>query len=228
MLRGPDKVIECPKCKQPARVFTLLSGNTFNARSWTDGKREMPMLPRPPVVTRCSKCGHFYWTLRAREIGTVPVAAIPLWEPEAEGVPDEWKKAEPVRELSETEYFEAIAAGLASGREEEFLLRLLAWWAGNDPLRSRKRSRHGRRHRAPRRSAAAIANMERLLDLLDESRPDQRLMKAEIFRELGRFDEALQLLNIKFATPSKQAAADTISRLAREHDTLVREIPQPD
>ena len=223
MLRGPDEVIECPECKQPARVFTLLSGNTLDARLWTDGKRELPMLPRPPAVTRCRKCGHFYWTLRARVIGT-----IPLWEPEAEDVPDEWKKAKPVRELREAEYFEAIAAGLASGREEEFWLRLLAWWAGNDPLRSRKRSRHGRRHRAPRRSAAAIANMERLLDLLDESRPDQRLMKAELFRELGRFDEALQLLNIKFATPSKQAAADTISRLAREHDTLVREIPQPD
>lgn len=37
------------------------------------------------------------------------------------------------------------------------------------------------------------ANLAALLDLLDESDESERLMKGEILRELGRFDEAKTL-----------------------------------
>ena len=58
MKPGPDKVIECPKCKALARVFTLVSGNTFGARRWTDGRMIAPMLPRPPVIAKCGDCSY--------------------------------------------------------------------------------------------------------------------------------------------------------------------------
>lgn len=42
--------------------------------------------------------------------------------------------------------------------------------------------------------ANADANAERLLQLLDTGNLDQRLLKVELLRELGRFEEALALL----------------------------------
>jgi hypothetical protein len=57
MFPGPDNVIECPNCKAFGWYPTLLSGNTFGARRWTDSRMVAPMLPRPPAVTKGDECG---------------------------------------------------------------------------------------------------------------------------------------------------------------------------
>ena len=44
MLPGPTIIRECPECGQPIKQWTLLSGNAFGARFWTDGKPDAPML----------------------------------------------------------------------------------------------------------------------------------------------------------------------------------------
>jgi hypothetical protein len=219
MIPGPDKLIECPNCKALARVFTLLSGNTFGAKRWTDGKIFAPMLPRPPAITKCRNCGRYFWLSDAKVIGE-----LLLWEPEAEKIPSEWKAAEPVRELSEAEYIEAIKIGMAHNREQELYLRIHAWWASNDRLRFNQDAGE-QAQTIFKHSAEAIMNLERLLNLLDITDPDERLMKAEILRELGRFDEAIQLLEFDF--PSKYTSIVTLIRdLARRKDSLVREIPE--
>ena len=71
MLPGPDQMIACPKCKGVARYMTLMSGNTFGARVWTDGKQVAPMLPNPPAVVKCRHCEECYWLSEAEEIGSV-------------------------------------------------------------------------------------------------------------------------------------------------------------
>lgn len=218
MLPGPDKVIECPKCKGLARVFTLVSGNTMDARRWTDGKVIAPMLPRPPAITRCRDCGYYYWLSDAKEVGE-----LPLWGPEAENSPSTWKKAKPVRKLSESEYLEAIRIGAASTREQQLHLRICAWWASNDPLRSQEKHAVPRTQTAPPRSVEAIMNLEHLLGLLDIGDPDQRLMKAEVLRELGRHDDAIRLL--EFDLPSDyESVVALIRNLAQEKDPAVREV----
>jgi len=218
MIPGPDKVIECPKCQGLARVFTLLSGNTFGARRWTDGKMIAPMLPRPPAITKCGDCGHYFWISDANVIGE-----LPLWGDEAKRIPSNWKTAERVRELSESEYFEAIRIGVAESKEQELHLRIWAWWAGNDLLRSQGQSSVDQTQAVPIRSPEATANLERLLELLDTSNTDQRLMKAEVLRELGKFDDAIRLL--EFGFPSEYTSVVALIRdLAQKKDPVVREI----
>jgi hypothetical protein len=56
MLAGPDQIVACPHCKALAKYMTLMSGNTFGARVWTDGKQDAPMLPHPPAVVKCRQC----------------------------------------------------------------------------------------------------------------------------------------------------------------------------
>ncbi len=162
MIPGPDKVIECPKCKGLVRGFTLMSGNTGWARMWTDGKMIAPMLSQLPAVTKCKKCGHYFWASDAKEIGK-----IPLRRAEAEKIPSKWKAAGHIRELSETEYLEAIDIGIASTKEQELYLRICAWWAGNDSLRSQGQSSAYQTQTVPTRSSEATMNLERLLELFD-------------------------------------------------------------
>lgn len=45
MLPGPTIIIACPLCGQYAKKRTIISGNTFGAKLWSDGKRISPMLP---------------------------------------------------------------------------------------------------------------------------------------------------------------------------------------
>lgn len=218
MRPGPDQVIECPKCRGVARVFTMRSGNTIGARRWTDGEMIAPMLPRQPAITRCRYCGHYYWISDARVIGEWS-----LLGGAAQETPPTWKAAERVRELSGPEYLEAIEEGAADTEERESHLRICAWWSGNDPLRSQGPSPVDQTQAVPARSPEAVMNLERLLELLDTSNPDQRLMAAELLRELGRFDDAMRLLEFHF--PREYAVKVALVRnLAQEKDILVREI----
>jgi hypothetical protein len=56
-------------CQGLEKYGTLVSGNTFGARAWTDGRQVAPMLPRPPAVVTCEICAECYWLKDAREIG---------------------------------------------------------------------------------------------------------------------------------------------------------------
>jgi len=219
MIPGPDKIIECPNCKGFARVFTLVSGNTFGARRWTDGKMIAPMLPRPPAITKCRDCGHYFWLSDAKKVGELPS----LWGvEEKKKIPPEWRTAEHVRELSEAEYFEAIKKGAAEREEQELHLRIGAWWAGNDLLRYQGQS-FVDKSRIVARSPEATMNLESLLELLNIGDSDQRLMKAEVLRELGRFEEAIRLLEFDF--PSEYGSVVVLIRnLAQKKDPIVREI----
>ena len=57
---GNAKIIKCPFCGTKKEVMTLLSGNTFGARIWSDAKRIAPMLPEVSIVQKCPKCGKYY------------------------------------------------------------------------------------------------------------------------------------------------------------------------
>ena len=215
MLPGPDRVIECPNCGAFHKVFSLQSGNTFGASLWTDGKMIAPMLPEPPDITKCHQCRSIFWVSDARQAGEIPPFAI-----EPAGIDDSWKNAPDATELTEAECFEAIESGLGSTREKETRLRVLTWWRGNDVYREAGHARHVEAGARPVKSAG---NMRGLFSLLDDKDPYQRIMKAEIARELGDFKEALKLLR-QVADERYQAAKNTILRLCKARRTDLAQI----
>ncbi len=218
MIPGPDEVIECPNCKMLARVFTWITGNTVGARRWTDGKMIAPMLPIPPAITRCKGCDGYFWLSDAKVIGE-----IAPWDLETSESPNKWKTAERVRELSETEYHEAINMGVARSKKQELHLRIRAWWANNDSLRFSSQDPSKPSHASPVRSAAATANLECLLEQLGTEDPNERIMKAEVARELARFDAAIRILEFNFSSEYAKTAS-LIRELAQAKNLLVREI----
>lgn len=215
MIPGPDKVLKCPQCETPTIIFTLASGNTIDAQTWTDGKMIAPMLPQLPALTKCRSCAHFFWLSDAEILGE-----IPLWGLELENIPESWKKAERVRDLTEIEYLEALKAGAAHNRDQELYLRLGAWWAGNDPQRVID---YNRQTIDFLRTKEGIQNLKLFCDLLDENNPRERLFKAEAMRELGLFSEALNLL--VFSYPKEfENIVNLIRELSEKKDSLLKEI----
>lgn len=228
MLPGPDQIIACPSCGGLAKYATLMSGNTFGARVWTDGKQEAPMLPRPPAVVKCRHCAGYYWLADAKEVGELdlwgedPLAPEEGWSSAEEhplSVPESWRAAQYVEEPTEAEYYAALRAGLAEDRKQERALRIFAWWRSNDAFRDGEEM--------PAADVPGQAEREEqlraLLPLLEGSSDQDRIMRAELLRELGRWGEAegalLRVRSAEFAPVVKQIMA-----LCQARDRWVREL----
>lgn len=207
LIPGPDLIVACPHCGALGRQQTLLSGNTVGAVYWTDGKCEAPMLPDLPAVTRCRSCGGFYWLAEARVEGTL--------EPHSGSAPEAWRRAPVVEHPTVPDYPDALSSGVASDRERERYLRVRLWWAINDLIRHEAASEV-----PPAYREAAEDNLRRLFDLLDDQEPEERVMKAEVARELADFQEAVRLLDrlpeeVRFAGEVVRALAQQgVSRVA--------------
>ena len=119
---------------------------------------------------------------------------------------------------TESDYLEAIKTGLAPDAEREIYCRIHAWHGFNDARRDQKNAEN-----LSELSAVAASNMKALFAMLDRVKPDQRMLRAEIARELGRFPEALALLNFDFGD-SFAATANVIRELARQNKAGVAQV----
>jgi len=179
MTPGPTLIMKAPGCRNPVKFSTIGSGNTFGAIFWTDGKREAPRLPDQPWLRKSPSEGVLFWTDECEQIGH-----IDYWISEADEKP-EWKDLDYAVDPSGDDYAAALQSGLASTSEKERYVRIRLWWCGNDRIRQGQATELSNAHRE---------NLERLRSILSEEDDDQRLMKAEVSRELSRFDDALRIL----------------------------------
>ncbi len=212
MLPGPDQIVACPHCGALMRQHSLTSGNTAGAVLWSDGKQEAPMLPEFPAVTRCHGCSKFFWVQDAPVRGEIPFLASEL-----DKIPPAWTGAPVVAALTRDEYIEAFDAHLARTPEQERYLLLHYWWAVNDPIRRGKQREIGKRYRRTLED-----NLLKLCNLLGEKEPEERLIKAEIARELGYFDQTLRL--VKNLPADYRPIGNKIAELAAKQDRRVRRI----
>jgi hypothetical protein len=196
-------VRECPHCRAHIVQEDTLSGNTFGAKHYTDGKREAKMLPDHPWLVKCPFCRNLFWLDEAVEVDTGFDAA---------------KGNQKVLAPSEKEML-AYLAGNTLPKDKEVYLRLHAWWAANDVWRWVPNA-------TPVFSGVQTQNLDALASLLDESEPGQRILKAEIAREHGDFDQCLRLLAYNF-DEGYERAVGFIRRLASERVRNVKQFPPP-
>lgn len=91
---------------------------------------------------------------------------------------------------------------MAPDKEREIYCRVHAWHCFNDTRRDEKNAAE-----LSELSDVAASNMKVLFAMLDRTKPEQRMLRAEIARELGRFPEALGLLNFNFGEDYASTAA---------------------
>jgi hypothetical protein len=166
---------ECPHCKAHVVQEETVSGNTIGATYWTDGKREAKMLPDHPWLAKCPACQGQFWVDESVEVDTGFDAA---------------KGKQQVLKPSEKELL-GFLAGPGLSRDKELYVRGSAWRSANDAWRRNPNA-------TPAFSKDQVQNLKALSDMLDEKELNQRILKAEIARELGEFDECLRLLSQPF------------------------------
>jgi phage FluMu protein Com len=193
-------VRECPHCKAHVVQEETVSGNTIGAKFYTDGKREAKMLPNHPWLVKCPECKSLFWVDEAVEVDTGFDAA---------------KGKQQVLALSENELL-GFLSGPALPRDKELYVRVWAWRSANDAWRRVPNA-------TPAFSKDQVQNLHALSAMLDESGPNQRILKAEIARESGEFDECLRLLSHPFDERYGHAVG-FIKKLAEEKVRIVRSI----
>ena len=208
MLPGPDIVVACPLCGALAKYGTLLSGNTFDAQLWSDGKQIAPMLPERPTFVQCHACHEVYALSEARELGEMPLGTAPA--------DSEWKSAPFVAEPDEAAFYAEIAKRDSNDATRHRNLRHLAWWRHNDPFRVDSDTVTPADLEDPRWRA----NAEALLALLGDG-PNDQFTRVELLRQLGRSAEALIRLNA-IEGPAEVKLA--LRALCESGDTQVREL----
>ena len=60
------RIVFCPYCGGKKELLSLISGNTFRARFWSDLKMQAPMLPQISPVQKCPHCGKYYLHYKQR------------------------------------------------------------------------------------------------------------------------------------------------------------------
>ena len=196
-------VRECPHCKAHVVQEETVSGNTIGATYWTDGKREAKMLPDHPWLAKCPVCQGRFWVDEAVEVDTGFDAA---------------KGKQQVLAPSGKEMLEFLT-GPALPRDKELYVRVSAWRSANDAWRRNPNA-------TPAFSKDQEQNLKALSEKLDETEPNQRILKAEIARELANFDECLRLLSHSFDERYGYAVG-FIKKLAEEKVRVVRSISPP-
>jgi hypothetical protein len=181
MKYGPNYIYECPQCGNLIQRKSLLSGNTFDSKIYSDGKRIAPMLPEFPNLTECKKCRYIFWLTKANKIGEYS------WGDKLNPL---WKNADHAEFLSIHNYFKALKENVAENQHEELFIRKRIWWSFNDRVR-----KGGKLFRFVNDEVRWKENIDRLLKLLDIEQVDQKIMVAELYRNLGEFKLCLELIN---------------------------------
>ena len=180
---GPDLVYQCPNCDNLIQNNSLMSGNTFGSSLYSDGKRIAPMLPEYPNLTICKKCNYIFWLNRINEIGQYYYYGV-------ENTKLEWVNSDQAEFLTIDEYFQALVLDQANNNTDELFIRQNIWWLFNDRVRNGELLFNSDDDEKKWKS-----NIESLLRILDVNAANQKIFRAELYRNIGNFEKCLSLIN---------------------------------
>jgi len=193
----------CPRCEHTFSYMAVGSYNTFGATFFTDGYIEGPMYDDQGRLFRCPKCRSLNWHDELVCDG--------------EGDEDELGSVFEVGPLPLEHYPAVLDEAPWRGQDEEKYVRIAAFWGANMP-------RRGNSDPPVPFTESEERNLLALLERLDDSSQD-RLMRAEILREMGRFEECLEVL-MGLEDAELEGLVKLIRELAMGSDTRVVAIPE--
>ena len=210
---------QCPNCDCQFAVSDIASCNTIDAKFYTDGFVEGPMYDEGSAFLICPSCFEFLWyediptkgSMNSGEYFNNSENTLPLARP-AEGF----------------DYEHALYKAPWKNKTQEEYIRIRAWWSFNHVYREGSAGDSGifsaflsptNAHNEESTKDFNLSpeqekNLRSLLQLLDTNDSNRSIMKAEILRELGEFDECLKMINQEF-DDAYLTAVDTIEKLAK-------------
>lgn len=223
MQYGPHEVFQCPKCYNLIKRRSLISANTFNAIIYSDGKIFASMFRTSPVVTKCFYCNTIIWFHKLKPIGLLPLRRkdpseyvykfrFQYWREELYLLDtnvnlDNVSYLQSAVPLDIEDYFRILNERLYENRDEELFIRREIWWQYNDRIRDREildkyglvksdfKKNNFKLFADENDEARWKENCLRLISLFNPSDLKQRMLIAELKRNLGEFDECVSILN---------------------------------
>lgn len=203
MLPGPARILKCPFCGEKKKVLSLMSGNTFGAEYWSDNKQKAPMLPEVSLVQKCPNCGKYYIISRQKE--EYDSEEDYSFETGYLQFPD---MKEAFMQLSKEGFLDI---------KEEYAVRFMLHHAYNDYFNRGEAK------------GDATENDKSLFQtngmwLIENAIPDD-VMKAEYYREIGDFDNAIKVLNsITIEDDFRRNIASSVRERIEKKDSVVFKI----
>lgn len=141
-----------------------------------------------PKLTPCRKCNFLFWVRKQKEVGSYHIED---YLKNLSKVIPEWKNAKEAAWPTMEDFSRALELDLAQTLTEELFIRTNIWWNYND------RIRHERKEflKTKEEERKWFDNCKRLMVLLDATDIHERIMKAEVNRNLGDFENCMNILS---------------------------------
>lgn len=219
MLPGPKLIYRCPVCQGLFARRTLASGNTLGAEWRSDGWMHARMLPRTPPLVACPHCQHTLCMIGAKH-EVVYRDYFPGWGFFGELAPEQIAERQ-AHEALQARYGQVPdyeAPSLAQClhylqtqdlKGHEWPLRMHVWHLVND-----ERLQTGR----TALTAHEVANLQALLQSIRMGEEHSLLLRVEILRELGHFDEAAQALDCEVDEQDTARAEQIMQAIERGNE----------
>jgi len=200
---GPEYIFKCPKCDNLCRQGYLIKNirNPFDEKLFSDELSYVPCLSNFPHLTICRNCGVFL-DLREIEVG---VAKYDSYRGEYNDI--EWENPDLKMKYLQLNIEEIpfsiplerndLYTALEMFPQGELNFRQQIWRSFNDLLRVSVGylpiSEAEFKRRVPEKLFEE--NCYALLKLLDPNNEEQKVMMAELFRNVGQFDKCMELID---------------------------------
>ena len=173
MLSAIAKILICPFCKGEKAVSEILFGHSLGGTLWSDMKTIYPAMPEISLVQRCPHCGKYYFPYKVES---------------KEGNED----SDDQGNLTYEQIKEAVNqyAQVVLEQEDEIVLRLLFVNIYNDTFQ-----REGVAHEAQPTADDKMLFRKQVLRLLQIWDYAEDLQRAELYREIGEFEQAVKILD---------------------------------
>lgn len=172
MIPSTPDILKCPHCGGLSRLSSIMSGNTCGMVQWSDTKRYTPMLPSLSAVQKCPSCEKYFFYERGLIVGNCESYGNSSWG-----------------HLSYTSLKDALEQLQPTG-DNEIKLRIMILHGYNDHYGGCPGTKLP--SDAPANERIYFENnARRLIELM----PDNKVFCAELYRELGEFEQSLSILN---------------------------------
>jgi len=161
--------------------MSLMSGNTYGAIFFSDGKRWASMMPEFTLITKCKKCHFIFWLNELNQKGSYDFN-----DPNYES----FEHIDDAEFLEISDYVMALNNLDTIDTNHEAYIRRQIWWGYND--------RHRRNEiffLDDNDKNVYYHNCNRLIELLDNTDENHIIMIAELYRNTEQYDKSLKLLN---------------------------------
>lgn len=199
-------IFKCPKCSALIAGLQYISGNTFGQVVYSDTYKKAPMgFPPWGGYTGCSQCNSVF-----KKSGNI------VESNESTIKSEKFKKATenimPIFEMMKNLLGDEQYSPDTESRKA-FLLWYL--WSFNHLIDDAERD-------SERKNGNHKKYTDELLICLDQEQnnPNSKLLKAEVLRERGEFDQALEALNFQFPPNLEKIAVEEKRRIGEKNSSV--------